>query len=634
MSTAPAYVDASPLDVALDYARRGWSVIPLRPRDKRPALAWSRFQTERAKKAEIVTWARQFPGANLGIVTGAVSGVIVLDVDDACAWDDLFYNYDVPRTPTAQTGKGWHLYFQHPGGVVRNFARKLPGLDLRGDGGYVVAPPSVHPSGAQYSWEMSPEDTPLAPCPEWLLDLIGSGEEVTPSAPPVVPLPAPERNGKGPYELYAQNALNGEVGRLLQTQSGARNDTLNRAAFSMGTIIATGAIDRATVEHALSNAARLIGLGEEETTKTIKSGIDKGMREPRDLSKLRIAQPKELPQLPTPSTIPHLEIVKTERPAGATWADMEQVLAPITWSWRGWLPNGLLTMVAADSGTGKSALCLQLAACFIRGLPWPDGTPYEGELGRILWCEAEAAQAVNLERAKTWGLPIAAFQSPLANPLDDLHLDDPAHRAAMEAWAFQDDIRVIVLDSFSGSHPYDETSAEARELAKWLAELARNSGKPVMLIHHLRKRNAFDTAEEVTLDRVRGGSALVQPARVIWALDIPNQADKEHKRLSVIKNNLARFPESVGLRIGGEGVSFGDAPSVPRKETLQDKAENFLMVMLGRSRGRDLASKLIEEGEQAGVSKAALYRAKENLNIVSTKVGDKWFWALPASEDF
>jgi hypothetical protein len=73
------------------------------------------------------------------------------------------------------TGKGAHYYFQHPGFEARNFVKKLPGLDFRGDGGYVLAPPSIHPSGRRYRWAdcLSLKDVPLAPCPDWLLELIG-----------------------------------------------------------------------------------------------------------------------------------------------------------------------------------------------------------------------------------------------------------------------------------------------------------------------------------------------------------------------------------------------------------------------------------------------------------------------------
>ena len=83
----------------------------------------------------------------------------------------------------------------------------------------------------------------------------------------------------------------------------------------------------------------------------------------------------------------------------STWADLDKVLGPIEWAWPGWLPKGMLTILVGQSGMGKSILALRIAQCFLSGAAFPDDTRYKGELGEVLWCEAEAAQALNLERA-------------------------------------------------------------------------------------------------------------------------------------------------------------------------------------------------------------------------------------------
>jgi len=108
-------------------------------------------------------------------MAGAVSNLVVLDVDARHGGEEslaaLVRAHGVlPRTIEAETGGGGrHLYFAHPGGVVPNRAGLAPGLDLRGDGGMVVAPPSLHASGRRYRWKRPPEQSPLAPIPEWLL---------------------------------------------------------------------------------------------------------------------------------------------------------------------------------------------------------------------------------------------------------------------------------------------------------------------------------------------------------------------------------------------------------------------------------------------------------------------------------
>lgn len=166
---------------ALAYLARGWSAIPIEPRGKRPLVSWLEFQRRLATRAEVLHWFRSWPEANVGIVTGAVSGLIVVDVDERHggmqSLSELeLANGALPPTVEAGTGGGGrHVYFAHPGAVVHNKVGFAPGIDLRGDGGCVVSPPSPHPSGRRYAWlpGRSPEEARLAPLPLWLGRLVG-----------------------------------------------------------------------------------------------------------------------------------------------------------------------------------------------------------------------------------------------------------------------------------------------------------------------------------------------------------------------------------------------------------------------------------------------------------------------------
>jgi hypothetical protein len=165
---------------ALTYASRGWSVIPMQPHGKRPIVPWLPFQKRRAAPDEIDAWFRHWPDANVGIVTGHVSGVVVVDVDLRHGGFEslvaLEREHDpLPETVVAVTGGGGrHLYFVDPRPALRNRVGLRPGIDLRAEGGCVVAPPSVHPSGLRYVWEAGhePDALPLAALPIWLLDLL------------------------------------------------------------------------------------------------------------------------------------------------------------------------------------------------------------------------------------------------------------------------------------------------------------------------------------------------------------------------------------------------------------------------------------------------------------------------------
>lgn len=162
---------------ALDYLKLHWSVIPMRARDKRPAIRWQEYQQRRASETELRGWFHDWPDDNVGIVTGAISGLVVLDIDPKHGGDDslaLFLREHGPLPPTIESrtgGGGRHVYFAHPGGVVRNKVGLAPGIDVRGDGGCVVAPPSVHGSGRPYVWleGHAPGDIAAAPMPGWLL---------------------------------------------------------------------------------------------------------------------------------------------------------------------------------------------------------------------------------------------------------------------------------------------------------------------------------------------------------------------------------------------------------------------------------------------------------------------------------
>ena len=131
--------------------------------------------------AELAGWLRRWPDANLGVVTGRLAGLVVLDVDPRHQGDDSLLelereNGPLPHTIEALTGGGGrHVYFAHPGGTLRNKVGLAPGIDLRGDGGMIVVPPSLHASGRHYEWEVShhPDETALAPLPGWLLRLVG-----------------------------------------------------------------------------------------------------------------------------------------------------------------------------------------------------------------------------------------------------------------------------------------------------------------------------------------------------------------------------------------------------------------------------------------------------------------------------
>jgi len=295
-------------DMALAYLERGWSVFPLEPREKRPwgAFPLKTFQRDRRATAqELSVWWRDVPESNVGIATGRISGFFVVDCDTL----DAFYKLEeigFPNTLTVRTGKGAHVYFAYPDFSVGNRVGILSNVDIRGDGGYVVAPPSVHPSGAKYEWACQWQGG-IAPAPEWLIELLLTepGRE-GPNLPPTpivletadqthVPDLAHELgNGNGKrrgvdkvvvrdVDAYLTTAFNEEISILHSAAEGTRNHQLNESAFNLGQLVGAGVLTRHNVEGELLDTALAIGLNEKEARATIASGLNDGMAQPRQI---------------------------------------------------------------------------------------------------------------------------------------------------------------------------------------------------------------------------------------------------------------------------------------------------------------------------------------------------------------
>jgi hypothetical protein len=157
---------------ALALAARGFHIFPCRPRDKRPATT-NGVRDATTDEDIIQAWWRQQPDNNIAIATGAASGIFVVDVDGLDAEAALrgleAEHGALPATVEAITARGRHIYFRWPQEPVRNSAGKIGAhIDVRGDGGYVLCPPSIHPSGRRYCWSVDSANS-IADAPGWLL---------------------------------------------------------------------------------------------------------------------------------------------------------------------------------------------------------------------------------------------------------------------------------------------------------------------------------------------------------------------------------------------------------------------------------------------------------------------------------
>ena len=237
---------------------------------------------------------------------------------------------------------------------------------------------------------------------------------------------------------------------------------------------------------------------------------------------------------------------------------------------------------------------------------------------------------MNLNRAEIFKYPLDAILTPFDDPYRDANLDDYTERALIETRAALPEVKFIVMDSLSGGSRHKENDTGIKDVCLWAAQVARRIQKPIMLIHHLGKKKEWDSGE-ITLERVRGSSAIVQFARIVWALSCPDVTNRETKRLEQIKNNLAKFPEAIGMTANDQGIHFGKAPCAPHVETTSERCGDLLLDLL--ERGPVKVVEIEAELNGAGISMITAKRNKERLGIVSTKKPDGWYWGLPARQE-
>lgn len=570
------------LTMALEYERLGMSVIPLLPRDKRPNWrllplnsknepTWTPFQIERADTDRIMVWWDKLPEGNVGIVCGAVSGVVVLDVDGPEGSDQIT-GRDMPKTPYVATGKGYHYYFAHPGFETANFARKLPGLDFRGDGGYVVAPPSIHPSGSAYTWALTPNQTPFAQAPQWLIDLLK--EKSTRLEPK--PIPTPHVGGSN--AAYASKAFQNELAILQATVEGQRNHQLNKAAFALGQLVAIGELSESEVVSGLTSVALSIGLGHAEIARTIASGLEDGRNQPRSIPNKKpdirqaAAQPVPL-ESADDDLISIAEVASAAKDRAISWAnDPKDIrgyctgIEELDSALSGILENDIV-IILGRTGGGKSTICTQFLcsiASQARLLAFTTEMTPEWYLHRI----ASYKRGVNSKDIFTGKLGsdpklLSAYDDAGAWPIDFYKHDNPTPdliiRKAEQAQARG--AKGVILDSLNnvftpGRSVYDGT----KDTMAALRHIARGLGMFVIATCQANRGPADRANKEPLLSDAQGGGVIEQDATRFLTLYRPgydietrqvkaNEADPIDPRVAYITVVKDRMFSAQGKRI-------------------------------------------------------------------------------------
>lgn len=316
------------------------------------------------------------------------------------------------------------------------------------------------------------------------------------------------------------------------------------------------------------------------------------------------------------------------------------------WLWDQWLPRGYVTILCGMPGVGKSQVSLAMAACAMGAAPWPDGKRTEAhpDFGdSVVWLDTEGSQPLLAERAKARGLPRDRFIWPEdpeqpGNPTPGWKLDNDRQFGIFTRFVDMYRPRLVVIDSLSGAHVGDENSSAMRGMLGRVADLARDTRIAFLFTHHLHKPREGQQSHTVdSIDRMRGSSAIAQFARVVMAVDTPEPDRAEWLRFRVIKNNLARMPEAIGVMLEDGSASFTTmVPEEPERHSPTTEARDFLVDYL-RNIPRAPAD-IKKAAEEQGIAWNAVIRAAGTLGIVKRRLpgapGSRGHggseWSLPA----
>lgn len=599
---------------AVAYAERGWRVFPLHwiredglcscgfkggrcSREtpggwgKHPLadLAPHGFKDATADPQQVERWWSRYPNANIGIATGAVSGLVVLDVDPPEGGDQLArieaYHGPIPPTLTARSGKGGqHFYLAYPGRPVgscqdvlgERATKEMGAIDVRADGGYIIAPPSRNAAGA-YEWTAL-EETPPAQVPDYLFPVLEGrselGKRKSADAPPASE--PRDESSKGAHDTARDLAW-----ALVR---GGMRDFAEIARY----------VDTVNAQQAQHGVRRLTA---NEISSLVTSAVAKVKGDPEPTA----GSIRE--KLATKwKTLGELEWLKTEPPKRECLVEF-----PHDAKQEGTIPLGRVGLFTGGGGQGKSWLLTQLAVSVASGSVWL-GTYTPTKAGRVLLVFAEE-DADEMHRRVKWAAEsLSALQREvLAANLVPLPLmggevppaltrTDPQTRETTEttfadvlrAKLAEEEWRLVVLDPlarFAGPE-VEVDNAAATRFVETLETLTRGRGTPALVMsHHTTKASRSASGDETA---ARGASALVDGARWVAHVEAPTTGDKRatagRKKIhsfavfKFTKVNYGVWPEELTLKRREHGVLYlaneAEEAELKRLKKTKDEAED------------------------------------------------------------
>ena len=577
--TKPAPTPA--IDVAKSYLAHGWPVFPCREGAEEAVdpmtgeISTLNEKTPRtsngfngaSKTARIIErWWADNPGSAIGIPTGAKTGVFVLDIDakpggaNGFEWLAEQEEINGPLPPTARVttpNNGLHIYFKYVEGT-RNRGALGGGVDVRSEGGYVLAAGSVMADGRAYRWTPESATIPdIADAPEWLLELL---------LPKAAPAGQPYRGHSVGNTPYVSAAIQDELRDLADAMPGTRNNRLNDAAFALGQFVGAGALSQSEAERELQAIAQPWG-NFPKSCGTIRNGLTAGMRQPRHIPEpewvedntnlininrmiargLEKARAREEAAAAAPEPEPeatadepaanHESAPPTEPQAPAAFH-----ATPFKWKDPKTLPlrefafgthyiRKYVSVTVSPGGLGKTSNSIVEALAMVSGKPLAGTKPKE-RLNVWLFNAEDPRDEMDrriMAACVHYGLKPEDIEGRLyldtgreqelivmhEDKKSGLKINEPVVEAVVEQIK-RLKIDVMIVDPFVSTHRVNENDNGAIDkVAKLWAQIADVTNCAIDVVHHLRKL----ADREATVEDARGAVSLIGAARSVRVLN-------------------------------------------------------------------------------------------------------------------
>lgn len=661
------------LNHALQYAQSGWPVFPCGPRAKIPLPGTHGVKDATLDPDRISQLWGDRPDLNIAMACGEPSGLIVIDIDPRneghLHWQDLLdvYGEHEPTREALTGGGGRHVFFQHPDFRVRN-GKLAQGVDIKSTGGYVILPPSIHPSGTPYAWDATKPDS-IAAAPPWLLAMLAPKKAPTAST-------APQRHAAVTGSLSRCMAYLAKIpdsvagnnghGRMFHAacecfRFGLDPGEARQALEWFNATKCQPAWSERELSHKLQSAQSHIAEAGEfgQRVKDDRPRINGHKKAPPQIQQQNALPQQQNALLDAVATTPEYDPSRADQDARDEWAEWGEVgdipestpsatpppppapvgplpndgdpklinlstihPVPMQWLWPGRIPLGKLTLIAGDPGLGKSFTTLDMVARVTTGAAWPDDEmpqepggcvllnaeddPADTVVPRLIAAGADLSR-VNLISAVYDCVPNRDATERWLNLATDL-------RAVERAIENTPNCRLIVIDPISAylGQTDSHSNTDVRGVLGPLTALAARIGVAVVAITHLRK------GEGSALYRAIGSIGFIATARMAWAVTKDKTDPTGATRLVLpLKANVA--PDTTGLSY--RLVACGDTARVQWDDVAVSISADDAMSKTGhsaededeqprRNEAKDWLANHLKDGPRP--AKETIQQAKQN----------------------